>query len=170
MKDFLRLLSDILSFCFLIRFCSEHTIRIENSDPEFLISRKYGKQHENNFEIRSRNGNEGGNNDGYYLDDDCHQDKKYDSNFKISDANEMKRFKDDEEEEEDLYENSDFYFHEECSSAEVTSSCSFRFLPYKINYDCTSTQLKPPERKLNNEENVNDRKDIKNDDDASDKM
>ena len=63
--------------------------------------------------------------------------------------NEMTNFA--EEDYGDLDESSDSFFNEECSSAEVTSSCSFQFLPYSINYDTLSVQSKHSKENTNND-------------------
>ena len=143
---FLRILSDILSFYFMIRFCSSHLHRNENENEkqnhyhyqnhnhnhdQDQISRKYqGNKYDNN----NRNVNQIKNmrmNDNYdHNHDFSYSDKNFHTNLEKKEKRDL-----NEEEYGDLDESADLFFNEERSSAEVTSSCSFQFLPYSINYD-----------------------------------
>ena len=154
MINFLRILSDILSFYFMIRFCSNHLHRNDNEN-----------ENENQYQIQNQNQNQNQNqkqNQNQNQISRMYQGNKYDNNnrntnqiknMRMNDSNDRnhdfsytdrnlhtnleKKEKRDLNEEEygDLDESADLFFNEERSSAEVTSSCSFRFLPYSINYD-----------------------------------
>ena len=147
MINFLRILSDILSFYFMIRFCSKYLQRKENQNQNQNQNQLFGSYHRNNNDKRNKNETQ-----NMKINE---RNPYYNENLNPNlEKNEMTNVA--EEDYGDLDESSDLFFNEERSSAEVTSSCSFQFLPYSINYDTLSVLSKHSKANTNNDADMED--------------
>ena len=131
----------------MIRFCSKYLQRNENQNQNQL----FGSHYRNNNDKRNKNETQ-----NMKINERNHYDLPYyNGNLNPNlEKNEMTNVA--EEDYGDLDESSDLFFNEERSSAEVTSSCSFQFLPYSINYDTLSVQSKHSKENTNNDADMED--------------